>query len=353
MTDGGTAAGNGRKRFTVSVIIPARNEETSIARCLDAVLSQTRRPDEVIVIDAMSDDRTAEIVRGFIDRGDPVRLFENPQRVTPAALNLGLRATGSDFLVRIDAHAVPGPDYVERIVALLEDGTYAGVGGVKIAVGGDTTMSAAIASGLTSRFGVGGSAYHYATEPQEVDHIPFGAYRTDVLRELGGWDDRLLVNQDFELDYRMGQAGHRILLDPRIRVMWKSSQNLRDLAHQYARYGSGKAVVARIHPRSLKPRHVLPPLAFAGVGAVTAAAAIARKPRWLALLGPYAGVLLLGPTDRTLRGDWRQTALAPLVLATMHMSWGYGFWRGVTRGVPKPGGPVRDDFRDRDLSQGL
>lgn len=347
-------ATSGSVGVRISVIVPARNEETSIASCLDAILAQSVPPDELIVIDGMSDDRTCEIVRDYSNRESRIRLVVNEARVTPVALNLGLENSRGQILIRIDAHAIPEVDYIERIVAHLDAGDFCGVGGVKVAVGGSTQRSRAIAAALASRFGVGGSAYHYAEAPQEVDHIPFGAYRMSDLRAVGGWDPRLLVNQDFELDYRLRTAGGRLLLDPAIRVKWKSSQTFRDLGYQYARYGAGKAVVARIHPRSVRFRHLLPPAAVVVLSAASVAALTTRR-RWpLAPVLPYLGFLLGGAAERRKQEpDLIQVVLAPVALATMHLSWGFGFLRGCLRGVPRQTSDARDDFRNRDLTQAL
>lgn len=193
----------------VSLILPVRNEEISLAACLAALQSQTYGDMEIIVLDGMSDDGTLAIVESHMADDPRIRIVRNEDRVIPAALNLGLKEARGTYLVRFDAHSVAPPDYVERIVHHLDSGLYAGVGGAKIAVGGTSTMSQVIAGALTSRFGVGGSQYHYAEEAMSVDHIPFGAYPVELLRALGGWNPALLANEDFEMDYRVrdGQVG--------------------------------------------------------------------------------------------------------------------------------------------------
>ena len=71
-----------------------------------------------------------------------------------------------------------------------------GVGGRKDGVG-STPAGRAIAAVMGSKFGVGNSKYHHSTEVEEVDHVPFGAYPVDVIRDLGGWDEDLVANEDF------------------------------------------------------------------------------------------------------------------------------------------------------------
>src|SRR5207249_2496031 len=128
--------------------------------------------------------------------------LHNPAGSIPRSLNVALQAARGAWLVRIDAHATVPPDYVSRAVAHLRRDGVGGVGGRKDGEG-VTPAGKAVAAAMASKFGVGDSAYHWATSVREVDHIPFGAYPTQLARRLGGWDERLTVNQDFEFDYRV------------------------------------------------------------------------------------------------------------------------------------------------------
>jgi GT2 family glycosyltransferase len=158
--------------------------------------------------------------------------------------------------------------------------------------------------------------------------VPFGAYPVAVIRELGGWDERLRVNQDFEFDYRVRKAGHQLLFDPELRIDWESRQSVPDLFRQYRRYGHGKVRVARLHPASLRVRHLTAP-ALVATAATAAAVAVRRPGRAAALLAPYAAALAAA-SARTARGLDRGARpwVAPAFVA-MHVGWGLGFWQGV------------------------
>lgn len=311
----------------VTVVVPARDEQAHLAACLDSVLAQTHRCLQVVVVDGASTDRTAEIVREYAARDPRVELLSNPQGVIPVSLNLALAAARGRWLVRVDAHATVPPDYVATAVELLSAGRWAAVGGRKDGVG-TTPAGRAVAAVMASRFGVGGSTYHHGTRPQEVEHVPFGAYSVEVARELGGWDPRLTVNQDFELDHRLRKAGHRLLFDPRLTIQWHCRQSVPDLFRQYHRYGRGKVRVARLHPDSVRPRHLAAPALVAALG--VAAVIVPRRPAVAAaVMAPYAA-LLAGVAAQVGRGVDRQARpwVAPGFLA-MHLGWGLGFWRGV------------------------
>lgn len=323
-------------RTTVTVIVPTRNEVANIGRCLDAILANTYPVLEVLVVDGGSTDGTITVVDRYSAASEGrVRLVHNPRRTVPSALNIGWREARGDIIVRVDGHAFVADDYIERVVANLADGAYAGTGGRKHPVS-PTDVGKVIAAAMCSRWGVGGSRYHYATSQEESAHVPFGAYPRDVIEALGGWDERFTVNQDFEFDYRLRQAGHRILFDPRITCDWICSGTIGDLAHQYRRYGRGKFNVVRHHPESTSPRHILPPLGVIGLAGLAIVAATPRGRLARKVLGGYAALMLssvLIGRARTLPPRWRP--IFPVVVVTMHVSQGVGFLAGAVEAATR------------------
>lgn len=314
----------------VTVIVPARNEEDFIARCLDSIAAQTEQRLQILVVNGASKDRTAEIVESFMERDPRIELHDNPEAITPKSLNVALAAARGRWLVRVDAHATVPPEYVKRAVHHLEMEDWGGVGGRKDGVG-VTATGLAIAAAMASRFGVGNSLYHYGTDAQTTDHIPFGAYDTALLIELGGWDERLVTNQDFEMDYRIRLAGHKLLFDPDMTIEWHSRQSLGDLFRQYRRYGLGKADVTRLHPESLRGRHLAAPTLVASW--VVAAVLAAKNPRLSAAATvPYLAALTVATVVTAKRlEDPKAKAAVPGAFLAMHVGWGIGFWEGVLR----------------------
>lgn len=318
----------------VTVVVPARDEESAIGPCLDSILAQDHTALEVIVVDGDSTDRTAEIVHEYAERDPRVVLLSNPDRIIPRSLNLAVERATARWLVRVDAHAEVPPDYVRTALGHLRTGRWGGVGGRKDGVGGGPAGDA-VAAAMASRFGVGGSTYHHGTTVRTVEHVPFGAYPLDVIRELGGWDESLRVNQDFEFDYRVRLSGRELLFDPALVIRWQNRTSIGDLFAQYRRYGAGKAVVAHKHPASLRPRHLASPALVAGLAAAPVAAAVAPV-AGAALVAPYA-VGLAGATALTARRlePGARRYVAPAFLA-MHVGWGLGFLQGAA-GVLRSG----------------
>jgi len=219
-------------------------------------------------------------------------------------------------------------------VQRLREGTWAGVGGRKDGVG-QTPAGRAIAVAMGSRFGVGNSTYHFGTTAQEVDHLAFGAYPVDIVRQLGGWDEQLTANEDFEFDYRIRAAGLRLLFEPRLVIRWHCRQSVADLFRQYHRYGRGKVDVAWLHPESLHLRHITPPafVAYASAGLLVN---LKHPARWFAMIAPYA----LAVTAESVRAgrllESRDDRLRlPGAFVAMHIGWGVGFWSGVASTLPR------------------
>jgi cellulose synthase/poly-beta-1,6-N-acetylglucosamine synthase-like glycosyltransferase len=312
----------------VTVMVPAHNEAGFLSDCLASIRAQDYPALQIVVVDSASTDSTADIVRRHQQEDDRIELVQVGRTGIPRALNSGLASARGKWLVRVDAHSTVPRHYVSTAVCRLREGCWGGVGGRKDGVG-RTPAGRAIAVAMSSRLGVGNSTYHFGTSVQEVDHLPFGAYPVDVVRELGGWDQNLVANEDFEFDYRLRRSGRALLFDPDLVIAWHCRQSIPELFRQYRRYGRGKVDVAVLHPDSMGPRHVAPPL-FIGYLAVALVVGT-RRPAWAsAMLAPYAAAVAAESVRLAPRLDRAAEQLrVPAAIAAMHVGWGLGFWSGV------------------------
>lgn len=321
-------------RRAVSVLMPVLNEEKSVAQAVESVLAQRDVDLEVLVIDGRSVDATAQIVSDLAVRDPRVRLLSNPQVIIPAALNVGLAAATGEFVARVDGHASVSDDYLARGVGHLRaDAQLAGVGGIRLGVS-DSPAGRAVAMALASPFGVGDSINHFGTQFQLTDHASFGVYRADVAREVGGWDETLLVNEDVDFDHRILYAGYRIAFDPAMKIYWHVRESAGALMTQYRRYGRGKAAMARKNgPGALKLRHLAAPTAV--LGTVALAGLALRHPGWAAsCYAPYAiGVGVASVSAWRHRPEQEVDPVTlPLSFLAMHYGWGLGFLEGYLLG---------------------
>lgn len=315
----------------VSVIMPARDEEQHLAAAVARVLDQDYPGElEVVVAVGPSSDRTEAVARSLASADTRVRLVDNPDGRTPHGLNAALKASRYDIVVRVDGHGLLSDRYIARAVEVLEETGAANVGGIMQAEG-VTPFEQAVARAMTSRLGIGAAPFHVGGEPGPADSVYLGAFRRDVLDRLGGYDEHFIRAQDWELNYRIRQAGETIWFTPDLTVTYRPRSTLRRLAGQFFRSGRWRREVVRHYPETANRRYLAPPLVVGAVavGMLAGVAALLGAPGWLAIgwlapAGYAAGVLVAGiAVGRGLRV--RARLWLPAVLATMHLSWGVGF----------------------------
>lgn len=313
-----------------------RNEARFIGPCLDSILETTYPLEllEIIVVDGLSYDGSAEIVHEYSRRFRFVKILTNEQRTAPSAMNIGIRHAVGKILIRMDAHSLYSPEYIGRCVDLLLTDKAVNVGGPQIAVG-TNYVSWAIAGATTSRFGVGDAMFRFSKTQQYVDTVYLGAWWTETLTRIGGFNEEWIVNQDYELNYRLREAGGKILLSPDIRCQYFVRPSMRALARQYFRYGKWKVKTLVAHPDSLRWRQLVPP-AFVCAFLLS----LALVP-WVGVFGLgvpmlYAVASLIASVATASSLGWRYLPLLPVVFATLHFAWGLGFWLGLsTFGLPR------------------
>lgn len=310
----------------VSVVVPMFDELHAIGACLDSFAAQTYPLEriEVLVVDGGSVDGSRELVEKRSLDEPWIRVVANPARRASAAFNRGVEAARGEVVCLFSAHGVADPAYVERSVAALVETGVAGVGGRYQHVGEDPT-SQAIGRAMVSPFGMA-SPHRFATSRAEVDTISHPAYWRDALLRVGPFDESLLRNSDYELNYRLREQGDRLLFDPQIVSIYRPRPSLSALAKQFWHYGRWKARVAERHPRSVRPRHLVAPAAVIGA-ALTPLVATHRSGR--ILVAGAAGCYAIGVITAVRAARPVQNNADPLTLAAafpvMHASWGAGF----------------------------
>lgn len=314
----------------VSIIIPVRNEEAFIKRCLTAVLEQDypSKQIEIIIADGESDDGTRDIIASM-PGSDRIKVVNNPRRIQAAGLNVALKHAGGDYVIRIDGHTVVATDYIRQCVTALHTTGAANVGGPMDPVG-ITPMGKAIAVAGKSTFAVP-TAFHVSKQPQYTDTVYLGAWPHSIITQHGGFNENVGVNEDYELNYRIRQAGGKIYFTPAIRSDYYGRQTLSALWRQYFRYGQSKVKTLTAHPASLRPRQLVSPLFVAGIfgGGVVSLLNIWLRRLWIVGLLSYS-VLNIYFTFSVIRhteavSGWRLA----LVFATIHIAWGLGFWSAL------------------------
>jgi glycosyltransferase involved in cell wall biosynthesis len=325
----------------VSIVIPCYNEEKTIEALLSAILGQTHPVDqmEVVIADGMSTDRTRERIQVFQATHPELDLHvvENIQRTIPAALNQAIAVARGEVITRMDAHAIPAVDYIERSLSALEAGLGDNVGGViEIRPGADSWIAQAISIATAHPLGVGDAHYRTATRAMQADTVAFGTYYRSLLEKIGKYDETLLVNEDYEFNTRIRKAGGTIWVDPAIRCVYYSRASLRTLARQYFTYGYWKYMMLHRYPETLRWRQALPPVFVSGI-LMLLLLSIIWKPSGILLaliLLSYLVILAGGSLLPAVRKKKPLLVVGiPIAIVTMHFSWGSGFMWSMIKSI--------------------
>ncbi|REK10865.1 MAG: glycosyltransferase family 2 protein [Planctomycetota bacterium] len=322
----------------VSVVIPVRNEEGFIARTLDQILAQDYPAEsmEIIVADGMSDDRTRDILAEYAERYPQVRMVDNPERITPVGLNVAIAAARGEIITRIDGHCEVAGDFIRCNIELLDEHPEAWVTGGPIVHAGKNAFGEAVAVAMSHPAGVGMATHRFPDYEGYVEGAQFPTFRRWVFDRIGMFDERLVRNQDDELNYRITQAGGKCFVSPRVRYVYYVRGRIGQLFRQYFQYSFWRIPVMKKHKRPTTPRQVMPLLFYFAVVVMAILGIVLRNP-WVALALPAVYLATLGAIglSQIPRKGLRVALLVPVAIAVMHLAYAlgmlYGFWASAFR----------------------
>ncbi len=315
----------------VSVVIPCRNEEKYIGKCIQSIIDQSYGIDniEVMVCDGCSDDSTQKIIKDYNIQYSQIKLVINEKRVAPTAMNLGIKASVGEIIVIFGAHAYMDSDYIKICVEKLKNTNIACVGGRIINIS-ENSMAEAISFSMASPFGVGNALFRFSEKEQLVDTVAFGAYRRSIFDEIGYFDEELVRNQDDELNFRIAKSDNKILLAPTIISHYYTRGSFGKLWTQYFQYGFWKVRVIQKHKKPAAVRHLIPLLFVISLilGSVISPFSKVVKYLFIAEIIAY----LLGAIIFSLKASGGKIKYVPrmiLAFLILHLSYGIGFLEGL------------------------
>jgi hypothetical protein len=334
----------------VAAVAVVRDEEPYLATAVEAVLDQTwAGPLDVVLAVGPSRDRTREIAEEFAARDPRVHVVDNPTGSRSEGLNLAVAQvaalTGSDdgdVVVRFDGHAVLPVGYVRHAVRVMGRTGADVVGGMMVPVG-RTPFQRAVARAMAHPAGIGATSFHTGGEAGPAHTVYLGVFRRTALERVGGYDPTLVRAEDWDLNRRIRADGGVVWFDPELQVVYHPRTTARDLARQFWRTGMWRREIVRRHPTTASLRYLAPPALVLGlvaslvlgVAGLVDALVPPAPTAWLglALLAPlaYAIVVLTASAHAGLRQPRAVKLRLPVVLVVMHVAWGVGFLRGVSR----------------------
>lgn len=317
----------------LSVICPIYNEEKHIAACLDSILRQDfpKEELEVLLVDGMSTDRTREIVQQYTAQYPFIFLLDNPKRIVPTGLNIGIRVAQGEVIIRLDAHAIYPDNYfsalVDKLFALNADN----VGGLcRTLPAKDTPMCEAIAAALSSPFGMGDSHFRIGTNKEmQVDTVPFGCFRREVFDKIGYFDEELVRNQDDEFNGRIIKFGGHIYLIPSVVIDYYGRDSIGKVSKMFYQYGLFKPLVNKKLGNPASVRQFFPFFFVLGliIGLILSLASTFFRILYIAVLALYI-FLAAYYSIRQVKG-LKRIFLLMGTFFVIHVSYGWGYLRGM------------------------
>jgi cellulose synthase/poly-beta-1,6-N-acetylglucosamine synthase-like glycosyltransferase len=322
----------------VAVVMPVLNERRHLRAAVEAILAQDYRGDlEIVLALGPSTDGTDDVAGELAATDARIRTVPNPTGATPCGLNAAIAATTAEIVVRVDGHSMLPSDYVSTAVDALIASGADNVGGV-MAAEGVTPFEQAVARAMRSWFGIGGARFHLGGEAGPVETVYLGVFRREMLERVGGFDEKMRRAQDWELNYRIRQAGGLVWFTPDMQVTYRPRADLRALATQFFKTGQWRREVTRRHKGTASARYLAAPAAVLGVVGGTVLALSGHR---IGLVGPlgYTAAVVAGSAATSKGLPPGGVAALPVVYATMHMSWGLGYLLSPRDLAGPPSGP--------------
>jgi len=316
----------------ISVILPVLNEAKYLEEAVNAILDQNFAGDlEIILAVGPSQDGTEKIAQALVKKDSRIVVVANPSGRTAAGLNSALAQTRYSIIVRVDGHSKIPNNYLSLVYEILKESGAVNVGGI-MAAQGQSIFENSVARAMTSSLGVGASRFHTGGGAGPVDTVYLGAFRKQALLAVGGFDERFTRAQDWELNFRLRASGGIIYFDPRLVVTYRPRRTVRALAKQYFEYGRWRRVVSRRHEGTINYRYLAPPFTVLGVLTSVILGSLVSPVLFIPAL-TYALFILIA--SARIGKSLTEFVSLPLILLTMHMTWGIGFLTSPKSLAPK------------------
>ncbi len=311
-----------QKNPAVSVILPILNEERDLNQSISAILQQEYDGElEIILALGPSTDNTNQIAESLAKADPRIKLVNNPTGKTAAALNLAIAAASFEIICRIDGHAEINKSYIKTAVEIMMQTDAVNVGGLMNA-SAENGFQSVVARAMRSRIGVGASKFHTGGEAGPADTVYLGTFKKSAILQAGGFDEKYIRAQDWELNHRLRLNGGVIWFDPRLVVTYRPRDTFNKLAKQYFEYGRWRRAVSREHKGTVNYRYLAPPIALI-INLLSLILGLLLNSIFFTPVIIYLSAIIFSSLFIG-KGIYEKLTL-PSVLITMHMSWGLGF----------------------------
>ena len=316
----------------VSIVIPMRNEEKYIQKCIESFINQDYPQDryEILVVDGCSNDNSVEIINKIVCLHKNIKIISNEKKITPIAFNIGIKNARGDYIIIFSSHGFAERNFISENIKLHLEKDVDCVGGMIITIG-DNLQSKVISLAQSSIFGVGNSLFRISQKAQFVDTVAFGSYPKEIFNKIGNFDESLIRNQDFEFNHRIIKNGGKIYLSPTIKSSYYARSNIWKLVKQYFQYGYWKVQVLIKHFDSFRMRYLIPPIFMLMViilGVMSLVYTVSTN-LFFGLIFLYLSVILYASMTIAIKNKLLYFTILPSTFIALHFGFGLGFLSGI------------------------
>jgi succinoglycan biosynthesis protein ExoA len=318
----------------ISVIVPTRNEEQYIGKCLISLLNQHNLQDkiEILVIDGMSTDNSRNIVKNISTENPQVMLLDNPNLFTPHALNIGIKHAKGEFIAILGAHAEYASTYLTACLELANQHPEVSCVGGPIISKGKTLFAKATAIAMSSNIGVGNAKHRFPDYEGYSEMACFPVFRREVFDKYGLYDESLIRNQDDEFCFRIAKGGGKVFISPKAKSSYFVRESPLTLFKQYYNYGFWRVAVLLKHKIPISYRQQIPILFYLTVIILTILGLVLNN-LILSILIPtlYLIIIIAFSIPVMIHEKFNIGVRFPVAVLVLHFSYAAGFFIGMLK----------------------
>ena len=323
---------NIEKQPFISILIPILNEVHYIKNTIESVLAQDYPKEliEIIILDGMSNDGTRKIIKNFSSIHKRIKLIDNTNRIVSTALNLGIKKSKGDIIIRIDGHCVINNDFISRNVEVFNKYPEVVCTGGPINHQGKSNIGKAIALAMGHPLGIGNARHRYKNYEGLAEGAWNPAFRANIFDKVGYFDEDFIRNQDDEINYHINQAGGLIYLSQKIKIKYFVREKYKQLFNQYLQYGFWRIPFLLKHKKPASIRQIIPSIFFL-LCSLLFITGFYYKSLFLMITLPLIYILVLWLVSLTMLLNEKVKVIKhfPLAIFLMHFGYALGFYYGI------------------------
>lgn len=237
----------GEMNELISIIIAVKNEEKTIQKCIDSLLSLSYPNYEIIVVDNNSDDKTLELLKQYKEK---IKILENKTPGPSACRNMAIKIAKGEYIAFTDGDCVVSSNWLAELMLGFQDEKVVSVGGSQAIPEDESDFGVMISRFLSS---VGFITDYVKTNNQNIKNVEHNPscnviYKRFIFDEIGFFDENLWPGEDVLLDYKIRKQGYSIFYNPNAIVYHYRQQNtLTDFMRMMIRYGEVQGILVKQH----------------------------------------------------------------------------------------------------------